>query len=431
MLTRQRRFYNWLAIFTLTPILSSTFLQTKSLSQQQNPTAHISKNILSAQQIAARTLPSVVLIVCDNGSNASLGSGFFIRPGIVVTNYHVIKGMLRGTVRPAGGNKTGQRFPISVILDIDEKADLALLGVPEAKIAFLPTLTLNSSNTPKVGETIYALGNPEGLTGTISQGIISAGARIIYGSRVLQISASISHGSSGGPVVDSQGQVIGVAVGSITEGQNLNFAVPSMYIQSLLAKWENNILKDVWENLKPREGTIDGAWVFLQRPSMPASADASTPSPPSIIGPVRPGEPNDRASLRKLEGVHLLIENLDSTTKEFIGEAQLQTEVELRLRRNRIRVLSKDEMFKTPGMPYLYLDIRVMKMFDNPAYATHVTLTLYQDIGLTRDLSFTMTARTWDRERMALVGRSVAKTQLMRIVEELVDTFCNDFLAAQ
>src|SRR5688572_627875 len=177
---------------------------------------------LSATDIARRVLPAVAFIECDNGESSAQGSGFFVGPGVVITNFHVIKDMRRGTLRTVGGRKL--TFHISHVLQIDERSDLALVGIYDAFNVPIPSLQLNVRADLSVGETIYAFGNPEGLTGTMSPGIVSAGLRNTRERTLLQISAPISSGSSGGPVVDSRGQVVGVALGSLKEGQNLNFA---------------------------------------------------------------------------------------------------------------------------------------------------------------------------------------------------------------
>jgi hypothetical protein len=81
---------------------------------------------------------------------------------------------------------------------------------------------------------VYAIGNPKGLTGTISEGIVS-GIRDLSSKSLIQITAPISPGSSGGPIINNSGQVIGVAVGTLTSGQNLNFAIPSSILESLIS----------------------------------------------------------------------------------------------------------------------------------------------------------------------------------------------------
>lgn len=118
------------------------------------------------------------------------------------------------------------------VIALDRPRDLVLLQVRDiAGIA----LALGTNGLPEVGEEIYALGNPQGLEGSISSGIISSGGiRRIEGEELIQITAPISPGSSGGPVVNRQGEVIGVAESSLRNGQNLNFAVPIAYIALLL-----------------------------------------------------------------------------------------------------------------------------------------------------------------------------------------------------
>jgi hypothetical protein len=96
-------------------------------------------------------------------------------------------------------------------------------------------LSLGNSDAVQVGEAIYAIGNPEGLEGTFSQGIISS-IRKVGADKLLQITAPISPGSSGGPVLNIKGEVIGVSVATSAKGQNLNFAIPSNYLMALLGR---------------------------------------------------------------------------------------------------------------------------------------------------------------------------------------------------
>ena len=191
---------------------------------------------LSAREIARKSLPSVVYIMCDDGKNIVYASGFLIRPGILVTNYHVIEGMSRGIVQVAFGVKQEKlNLRIARIIAFDKEADLALLSIPAAKEAGVPSMTLApESYGVEVGEPVYALGNPEGLVGTMSPGIVSAGLRSTQKKTRIQITAPISHGSSGGPVVNGTGEVIGVAVSYLSEGQNLNFAVPVSLIYAIV-----------------------------------------------------------------------------------------------------------------------------------------------------------------------------------------------------
>jgi S1-C subfamily serine protease/tetratricopeptide (TPR) repeat protein len=184
-----------------------------------------------ARAIAHKTFPSVVLLTMEsaNGEDRYLGSGFFVREGIVATNFHVVKGSAKGSARVVG-MKT--EYPIAGIVGIDRERDLVLLSVPGAKA---PSLPLGDSSQLAVGDEVYVVGNPKGLEGTFSQGIVSAIRQA--GSRTLiQVTAPISPGSSGGPVLNSRGDVIGIAVATIKGGQNLNFAVPSLYLSPMLAE---------------------------------------------------------------------------------------------------------------------------------------------------------------------------------------------------
>ena len=183
------------------------------------------------QEIAKRAFESVVLLVMEdsNGQPISLGSGFFVREEVIASNLHVIERASRGYAKIIGQKA---KFDIEGTVETDSERDLVLL-----KISALRTqpLSLGNSDTVEVGEPIYAVGNPQGLEGTFSQGIVS-GIRSVRSDKILQITAPISPGSSGGPVLNAKGDVIGVAVATFRGGQNLNFAIPSNYLRALLAK---------------------------------------------------------------------------------------------------------------------------------------------------------------------------------------------------
>jgi hypothetical protein len=115
---------------------------------------------------------------------------------------------------------------------MDKANDLVILKVSGV---YGTNLAIGSEAFPEIGEKIYAVGNPKGLNGTFSEGIIS-GVRDLQTSKVLQITAPVSPGSSGGPVLNTHGQVIGIAFASFTRAQNLNFAIPIKYLISLKAK---------------------------------------------------------------------------------------------------------------------------------------------------------------------------------------------------
>ena len=186
-------------------------------------------NAQSPQQIAQKALASTVLLVMEdaNGQPLSLGSGFFVRNGQVATNLHVVKGASRGYAKLVS-QKT--KYDVEGITAVDAEHDLVILkiSVPGAQV-----ISLGDSDTVQVGSPIYAVGNPRGLEGTFSQGIISS-IRKVGTDKILQLTAPISPGSSGGPVLNDKGHVIGVSVATFHGGQNLNFAIPSNYLKKLM-----------------------------------------------------------------------------------------------------------------------------------------------------------------------------------------------------
>lgn len=178
-----------------------------------------------AERIYSASQNSVYLVYLNdaNGNPSALGSAFLVAPHMLVTNAHVVDA---GTPVLAVGPV---RVPLTVV-KIDEKNDLAILHVNEDLVA--KPLVL-STETSSPGEQEFAVGNPEGLEKTISQGIVS-GVRSFDGRQLVQITSPISHGSSGGPILNINGEVIGVAVGMLENGENLNFAVPVKYVRALM-----------------------------------------------------------------------------------------------------------------------------------------------------------------------------------------------------
>lgn len=181
-----------------------------------------------ARQIAQEAFPSVVLVEMqdDHGQPTSLGSGFVLRDGLVVTNRHVIAGAASGFVRLVDESA---KYEIAGTVAVDDAHDLAIIAATRLKA---PALPLGDSSQVAVGDEVYAIGNPQGLEGTFSQGIISA-IRRSDGDTILQITAPTSQGSSGGPILNGSGEVIGIAVATFTGGQNLNLAIPVSCLTAL------------------------------------------------------------------------------------------------------------------------------------------------------------------------------------------------------
>jgi hypothetical protein len=189
----------------------------------------------NAAAIAKQYWNSVVMIVTQdaNRQNLAIGSGLILENGKVVTNFHVIEGAKFAYALSANGSK----HAIDGVFATDQANDLAILSVPGLQ----KSIVVISKDSIQVGQRIYAIGSPEGLSNSISEGIVS-GRRKLSGSRLIQITAPISPGSSGGPILDDRGQVIGIAVGTITSGQNLNFAIPISLVFPMLSKTTVNKL---------------------------------------------------------------------------------------------------------------------------------------------------------------------------------------------
>ena len=190
----------------------------------------ISLNAQTPEQIAQNALNSTVVLKTTVGKS-SQGSGFFIGNGLIVTNHHVIKGATAAIVKLVG---TEQESDIEGYIAIDKDRDLAVLKVARL---YAPPLPLGNSDTVQVAETVYAVGNPRGLEGTVSEGIVSniqPDSNSKIRGKVIQMTAPISQGSSGGAVINSRGEVIGIAASVRNDGQNLNFAIPVNYLKALL-----------------------------------------------------------------------------------------------------------------------------------------------------------------------------------------------------
>jgi hypothetical protein len=170
----------------------------------------------------------VVIEALDaNGNVSNQGSGFLVTAkGAILTNLHVIQGA--HTVRVKLPN--GDVYKTQELVDVDDTKDLAILKIKGFK---LPTVALGDSDKTEIGEAITVISSPEGLTNSLSTGVIS-GVRRLESLRVFQITAPISQGSSGGAVFDSNGNVIGIVTYLLRGGQNLNFAVPVNYARGMI-----------------------------------------------------------------------------------------------------------------------------------------------------------------------------------------------------
>src|SRR5229473_8285534 len=190
---------------------------------------------LSGDQVVERVSPSAVSILVGKGDGqvAGVASGVIVRSdGVILTANHVVKGMREVQVRL----KSGEIYDQVELLASDERRDVAALRISATG---LPVLPLGNSANSASGATVFVVSNAVGLPWTASSGILSAtrmaddvpGAGSGY--RILQFTAPLSPGSSGGVLVDADARILGIVVGSLSVGQNINFAVPIESIAGL------------------------------------------------------------------------------------------------------------------------------------------------------------------------------------------------------
>ncbi len=188
-------------------------------------------SLADANKIFRENKRAVVVVVTYNGKGKAIsqGSGFIVRAdGAIVTNYHVISNAKNIKVKI--GDKV---LEVEGLLHTDKENDLVILKV---KGVNLPIVKLGDIQKATIGEAVYVISSPQGLENTISDGILSGIREITPERKVLQITAPISPGSSGGPVFNKNGEVIGIATFLIKEAQNLNFAMPVNLIKNKIGK---------------------------------------------------------------------------------------------------------------------------------------------------------------------------------------------------
>jgi Flp pilus assembly protein TadD len=209
----KRKFPLWLAL-----VLFPTLLQGAQAQE-------------SLPELIRRVKPAVVGVVTYDAKNEvqMTGSGFFIRPGQVLTNLHVIDGAHRAEIRTLDGK--GRTYAVNGIVSMDDEGDLAVLSInlPADRMRSLEV----ASSLPEEGEQVFVIGNPLRLEGSVSDGIVSAVREVPNLGEIVQITAPISHGNSGSPLFNMKGQVIGVITMKVTNGQNINLALGASRLNQL------------------------------------------------------------------------------------------------------------------------------------------------------------------------------------------------------
>lgn len=184
----------------------------------------------TAVQLAQKALAATVFLeVIQDGQLLGFGSGFFVQRDQIATNFHVIAGTYSGTAKLVGKPAT---YDIEGITARDVENDLAILKVSDSNVQPLP---LGDSDAVQFGDTVYVSRNPKESENAFSDGTIS-GSREVGSQTLLQMTAPISPGGSGGPVLDEKGEVIGLSFLTLEDGQGLNCVIPSNYIKTLISK---------------------------------------------------------------------------------------------------------------------------------------------------------------------------------------------------
>jgi len=222
---------------------------------------------LTAKEVYAKCGPATVEIVASDEYGESLGSGFFIETGKVVTNYHVIKGANKIKVK----TYDNKEYEITNILGYDEALDIAVLQLDVKNIC----LEISKEGAA-VGEDIYTLGSPFGLTGTMTDGMISTASRVIDEVDYIQINAAISPGNSGGPLVNAYGEVIGINTMYYIDAQNLNFAInvnelkkvktdQLISVADYYTQYGKQLLDEIWANALVEDPKVSQDMITCQK----------------------------------------------------------------------------------------------------------------------------------------------------------------------
>jgi len=184
---------------------------------------------LTTEQVAQRASRSLAMIHGKTEAGDVGGSGFIVsNDGNIVTNLHVRRNLNTAKVRLAND----EIHDAVSVLATDVRRDLAVIKVAGFN---LPVLELGNSDLLKVGEPIVVVGNPRGLEGTVTAGILSSIRDSGEGFKVLQTDAAVNPGNSGGPMLNNKGQVVGVVSYKLRSAEGLNFAIPINYVRGMLS----------------------------------------------------------------------------------------------------------------------------------------------------------------------------------------------------
>jgi S1-C subfamily serine protease len=284
------------AVALLGGLEGDTTIVTETAASPASSTMRTPSGGMSVNEIYERAASGVVQInsLGGAGGGRALGSGFVVdKTGHVVTNYHVVEGA--DEIRVSFSNRDTVE---AALVGTDPSTDLAVLRVDTNASALTP-LALGDSDRVRVGDQVVAIGNPFGLARTATAGIVSALQRLITApnsftiDHVIQTDAPINHGNSGGPLLNSLGQVIGVntqiETGGISTGNvGIGFAVPSNTVEDVVAQ----IL---------RTGRVDHAYLGISGHALTSEVAETYKLPVEegvVVATITDGSGADKAGLR-------------------------------------------------------------------------------------------------------------------------------------
>ena len=363
---------------------------------------------LTVKQIIQRVLPSIVRITVLNkaGIPAVQGSGIVVGDDLIATNLHVV----RGGHAVTANFMNGRSEEVFGVVGADNEHDLVLLRGFTHGVQPLP---LDDETTAQVGDPVLAVGSPEGLGGSVSTGIVS-GFRLYNGSKVIQTTAPISHGSSGGGLVDMQGRVIGITSFFNSEGQNLNFAYPAYFLSQLILHQSKQLV--TWKDIENYASASTNV-----APLSPALRDHTSPAADTAIYTTK--------TLAGVKEVKVDVSDIDTNAQQDgLATYTIKTATELRLRQAGIPIV--DSLTGATQKPGVILDVEIstLNLTSEGRYVYTLNLETFETTTLSRDVPVRSLTTTWNTGTFGIIGKEKLKN-IRDTINDLVDKFANDYLA--
>jgi S1-C subfamily serine protease len=412
------------------------------------------------EELYAAATPAVALlhIKGKDGTDIGLGTGFFIDDvGTLITNAHVV--FAPGAMFIVARVGEDAAYFIEHVQCFDIPMDLAVLKVPVKNVAHLAV----ADAMPAVGSRAYVVGNPVGLRHTLSEGLVS-GLRRINDSHheVIQTTAAISKGSSGSPLLNESGQVIGVATFFVNQGQNLNFAVPVSGLQELLNKERANHPVRFYSFIEKFK-LENAAWMYA------ANGKTLTAQGQAFVGAIDSlktkgiSDPEQLAkeglkiagiqgtlptktrtaqtakqnsdSLQAIKALRVLVQTPDADARALgLKAADLQTMVELKLRTAGMNLVSTEEWKTIPRSAYIVVRVSISGATDPFAYVVELMLkqaTIVRIDSTENHIDLRTAATTWEAStRCGTATRQSVNLAVRDAINASLDEFQNAYLGA-